>query len=402
MFSVTRPYVAPVMLYQLVVLAPIAFVVLDLVESGRRPSWRRVLIQPVRNPVILASVLGIVLAATGHQIPEVVDAPLTLIAGMAVPGALIAFGISLRGAPAARPRWPGRPTRSGHRAQDRADADGGVRASALGVRARPGCRCWPPRCARRCRPRRTSSSMPFGTRRRSRWPGTSSQRRRCVHSGAGDHRQLAELTVRLAGGPARPRRRRTNGRSRRTPAARTGGFGQQQIVHAVRHPDAGDVHAQPGRPAGDGVGVEHGIPAKQFVGPLPGPDRPRRTQHQDRNVQPEPGMGAGDGALRGRQPFDPDDAARDGLPLRDEIPFAALAAVGAQLVVARPAPTAAPSSGGSWPAPRAVGAPARASPRTPGTSRNGLFSTTALTGATSPVRVRRSCSQSRAISPPVE
>ena len=92
-------FVAPVMLYQLLVLAPIAFVILDLVETGQRPSWRRVLIQPIRNPVILASALGIVLAATGTSIPELVNAPLTLIAGMAVPGALIAFGISLRGAP---------------------------------------------------------------------------------------------------------------------------------------------------------------------------------------------------------------------------------------------------------------------------------------------------------------
>ena len=91
--------VAPVMLYQLVVLAPIAFVVLDMVESGHRPSWRRVVIQPVRNPVIIASVIGIVLAATSTAIPPIVDAPLKLIAGMAVPGALIAFGISLRGAP---------------------------------------------------------------------------------------------------------------------------------------------------------------------------------------------------------------------------------------------------------------------------------------------------------------
>ena len=92
-------YVIPVMLYQLTVLAPIAFVVLDVVESGRSPSWRRVLAQPVRNPVILGSVLGILLAATGTAIPDVIDGPLGLIADMAVPGALIAFGMSLRGAP---------------------------------------------------------------------------------------------------------------------------------------------------------------------------------------------------------------------------------------------------------------------------------------------------------------
>lgn len=87
------------MLYQLVVLAPIAFVVLDMVESGRRPSWRRVLSQPVRNPVIVGSVIGISLAATGASIPDVINAPLEQISDMAVPGALIAFGISLRGAP---------------------------------------------------------------------------------------------------------------------------------------------------------------------------------------------------------------------------------------------------------------------------------------------------------------
>ncbi len=92
-------FVAPVMLYQLLVLAPISFVVLDVVESGRRPSFRRVIMQPIRNPVIIASVLGIAFAATGTAIPELIYAPLNLIAGMAVPAALIAFGISLRGAP---------------------------------------------------------------------------------------------------------------------------------------------------------------------------------------------------------------------------------------------------------------------------------------------------------------
>ena len=107
-------YVIPVMLYQLTVLAPIAFVVLDIVESGRSPSWR-VLSQPVRNPVILGSVLGIALAATGTKIPEMIAGPLGLIAGMAVPGALIAFGLSLRGAP-----LPGR----GGRAADLALAVG--------------------------------------------------------------------------------------------------------------------------------------------------------------------------------------------------------------------------------------------------------------------------------------
>ena len=58
---------------------------LDIVESGRSPSWRRVLSQPVRNPVILGSVLGISLAATGTTIPDVIAGPLGLIAGWRCP-----------------------------------------------------------------------------------------------------------------------------------------------------------------------------------------------------------------------------------------------------------------------------------------------------------------------------
>lgn len=92
-------YVAPVMLFQLTVLAPVAMVFLDISETGHRPSWRRVLAQPVRNPIILGSATGIVLALTGTTIPEIVAAPLGLIAGLAVPAALIAYGISLHGAP---------------------------------------------------------------------------------------------------------------------------------------------------------------------------------------------------------------------------------------------------------------------------------------------------------------
>lgn len=92
-------YVAPVMMYQLVVLAPVAFVVLDLAGTGVRPSPRRVLLQPVRNPLVLASALGVLLALTGRRLPMVLEQPVELIGAMAVPGALIAFGMSLYGAP---------------------------------------------------------------------------------------------------------------------------------------------------------------------------------------------------------------------------------------------------------------------------------------------------------------
>lgn len=96
----TATYVAPVMMYQLIVLAPIAFVLLDIAETGQSPSLKRVLLQPVRNPIVVASLAGVALALSGWQLPEVVGRPIDLIAGLAVPGALIAYGMSLHGAPA--------------------------------------------------------------------------------------------------------------------------------------------------------------------------------------------------------------------------------------------------------------------------------------------------------------
>ncbi|WP_369824473.1 AEC family transporter [Cellulosimicrobium sp. CUA-896] len=49
--------VVPVILLQLLVLAPVALLVLDASTSGRL-SWRFVLAQPVRNPIILGSFAG--------------------------------------------------------------------------------------------------------------------------------------------------------------------------------------------------------------------------------------------------------------------------------------------------------------------------------------------------------
>jgi malonate transporter and related proteins len=87
---------APVILFQLIVVSPIALTVLDLSTSGTI-SVGRILLQPVRNPLIIASALGLVVALTGLQIPDDVMRPFELIGGAAVPVILIAFGMSLHG-----------------------------------------------------------------------------------------------------------------------------------------------------------------------------------------------------------------------------------------------------------------------------------------------------------------
>ena len=87
---------APVILLQLIVFAPVALTVLDVTTSGK-VSLGRILSQPVRNPLIIGSVLGLVVAVTGIDLPAPVLAPFELVGAAAVPIILINFGMSLHG-----------------------------------------------------------------------------------------------------------------------------------------------------------------------------------------------------------------------------------------------------------------------------------------------------------------
>lgn len=88
--------VAPVLLVQLLILVPFYLAFLDI-SSGGKASFARIASQPVRNPMIIASILGVLVALTGLDIPEPVYEPLVLLGGAAVPLVLLAFGMSLRG-----------------------------------------------------------------------------------------------------------------------------------------------------------------------------------------------------------------------------------------------------------------------------------------------------------------
>ncbi|GAA2769214.1 AEC family transporter [Streptomyces indiaensis] len=89
--------VAPVLLFQLVGVTPVALTVLDLASGGeKRPLWQR-LLAPLRNPIALGSLAGVAVSASGLTVPGPLMDPLTLIGNMSVPAVLLAFGISLRG-----------------------------------------------------------------------------------------------------------------------------------------------------------------------------------------------------------------------------------------------------------------------------------------------------------------
>ncbi|NEA37025.1 AEC family transporter [Streptomyces sp. SID13031] len=92
--------VAPIVLFQLLVMAPVAFAVLDgdRQGSGRRVSLRILLTRPLRNPLTVASLLGLLVAAVGVELPSLLMRPIDLVAAAAVPVALVAYGLSLSGA----------------------------------------------------------------------------------------------------------------------------------------------------------------------------------------------------------------------------------------------------------------------------------------------------------------
>ena len=94
--------VAPMLLAQLLVLQPAGLAVLDSITHIPSPgiSRRRLLLirltRPLRNPLAMGSLVGLMLALTGIKLPALINVPLTLVGGIAVPSMLLAYGISLR------------------------------------------------------------------------------------------------------------------------------------------------------------------------------------------------------------------------------------------------------------------------------------------------------------------
>lgn len=88
--------VAPLLLLQLLVLQPLVLTLLDAAVSPTRLSVGAVLARPFKNPITVGSALGLALALSGLRLPQVLNDPLELVAGMAVPSMLLAYGVSLR------------------------------------------------------------------------------------------------------------------------------------------------------------------------------------------------------------------------------------------------------------------------------------------------------------------
>ncbi|GGF30233.1 AEC family transporter [Subtercola lobariae] len=89
-------FIAPVLMLQVIILSPILLTVLDVSTRGGA-SVKAILMQPVRNPIILGSLAGFIVALFGWHLPDAVLAPFVLIGGAAIPLVLVTFGMSLSG-----------------------------------------------------------------------------------------------------------------------------------------------------------------------------------------------------------------------------------------------------------------------------------------------------------------
>lgn len=85
--------IAPILLFQLVLVTPIGLLILD--EGSR--SVRTALTSALRNPLSLGTLLGLAFALGGVSLPVAIMRPIDLLGGAAVPVALLAYGLSLYG-----------------------------------------------------------------------------------------------------------------------------------------------------------------------------------------------------------------------------------------------------------------------------------------------------------------
>ncbi len=80
-----------VVAFQTVIVTPL---IVGLLDAAPKRLWSL----PLRVPVVLASLAGVLVLATGITLPEVMTRPLDIIGGAAAPAALFALGMSLHAA----------------------------------------------------------------------------------------------------------------------------------------------------------------------------------------------------------------------------------------------------------------------------------------------------------------
>ncbi|MDK7748791.1 AEC family transporter [Brevibacterium sp. UMB10442] len=87
--------IPPVLLFQIIVLAPIGFAILDATRTVGAEWWRPI-IRVFTNPILIGSVAGLLASVTEFKLPAVLADPIAMLGATSVPLTLMAFGISLK------------------------------------------------------------------------------------------------------------------------------------------------------------------------------------------------------------------------------------------------------------------------------------------------------------------
>lgn len=100
----TTDYVAPIILIQVLILAPALLILIELF-TGESASIIQTVVKPFKNPIVIGSLIGTAMLWTGLKLPEFLFTPMNLLGKSAIPMLLLAFGVGIYGS---RPlRTPG-------------------------------------------------------------------------------------------------------------------------------------------------------------------------------------------------------------------------------------------------------------------------------------------------------
>jgi malonate transporter len=88
--------IAAVVMFQTMLVTPLFLLSMDATTGDHRGSRWKLLLAPLRNPIVLASAAGLTVNACGIVIPDALLDPLKVLGAAAVPAALFALGMSLR------------------------------------------------------------------------------------------------------------------------------------------------------------------------------------------------------------------------------------------------------------------------------------------------------------------
>ncbi len=92
-------WIAPILIVQLAILQPLALAHFDATratDSGQSVSVASLVTLPLRNPLTVGTLAGLVVNVLGWTVPDLIAQPATMLGNVAVPTMLLAFGISLR------------------------------------------------------------------------------------------------------------------------------------------------------------------------------------------------------------------------------------------------------------------------------------------------------------------